>query len=112
MQRRLEELERRVGLNSGNSGKPPSSDGPAKPPAPKRTRSQRGRSGKRPRGQAGHQGATLRQTDSPDRIETHWPPSCGECAALALLRLHPRLRRLRPLGAKDWNDLLRLLAPR
>ena len=29
LQQRLEELERRVGLNSGNSGKPPSSDGPA-----------------------------------------------------------------------------------
>ena len=81
LQQRLEELERRVGLNSGNSGKPPSSDGPAKPPAPKRTRSQRGRSGKRPGGQPGHKGATLRQTDSPHRIETHRPPSCGECAA-------------------------------
>ena len=36
----------------------------------------------------------------------------GDQAALALLRQHPRLRRLRPHGAKDSNDLLRLLAPR
>ena len=36
----------------------------------------------------------------------------GDQAARALLRQHPRLQRLRPLGAKDWNDLLRLPAPR
>ena len=36
----------------------------------------------------------------------------GDQAARALLRLHPRLQRLRPLGAKDWNDLLRRRAPR
>ena len=35
----------------------------------------------------------------------------GDQAAHALLRQHPRLRRLRPLGAKDWNDLLRLRTP-
>lgn len=34
----------------------------------------------------------------------------GDQAALALHRQHPHLRRLRPQGAKDWNDLLRLLA--
>ena len=32
---RLDELERRLGLNSTNSGKPPSSDGLSKPPAGK-----------------------------------------------------------------------------
>jgi transposase len=31
MQARIAELERRLGLNSGNSGKPPSSDGLKKP---------------------------------------------------------------------------------
>src|SRR6516225_2982625 len=31
LQERIAELERRVGLNSGNSGKPPSSDGLKKP---------------------------------------------------------------------------------
>ena len=34
---RLDELERRLGLNSTNSGKPPSSDGLSKPPAGKRS---------------------------------------------------------------------------
>ena len=36
----------------------------------------------------------------------------GDQAARALLRQHPALRRLRPLRAKDWNDLLRSPAPR
>ncbi len=36
----------------------------------------------------------------------------GDQAARDLLRQHPLLQRLRPLGAKDWNDLLRLRAPR
>ena len=35
---RLDELERRLGLNSTNSGKPPSSDGLSKPPAGKQKR--------------------------------------------------------------------------
>ena len=35
----VEQLQRRLGLDSSNSGKPPSSDGPAKPPAQQRTRS-------------------------------------------------------------------------
>ena len=43
LQQRMEALERQVGLNSSNSGKPPSSDGLRKP---RRIRSIRGRSGK------------------------------------------------------------------
>ena len=53
---RIAELERHLGLNSGNSGKPPSSDG-LKEPA--RVSSLRARSGKKTGGQKGHPGKTL-----------------------------------------------------
>ena len=55
---RIAELERQLGLNNGNSGKPPSSDGLKKPP---RTRSVREPSDKKPGGQPGHTGGTRRQ---------------------------------------------------
>ncbi len=77
LEQRLEELQRRLGLNSRNSSKPPSSDGPAKPPAKPRQRSLRRRSGKRPGGQAGHKGTTLRQRADPDVVRNHVPGKCS-----------------------------------
>jgi transposase len=73
---RIAELEHRLGLNSGNSGKPPSSDGLAKPP---RTRSLRERSGCKSGGQKGHPGATLRPSLTPDVVVDHYPPACSDC---------------------------------
>ena len=53
---RIEELEKRLGLNSKNSSKPPSSDG-FKKPAPKSLR----QAGKNPSGgKIGHKGYTLK----------------------------------------------------
>jgi transposase len=75
---RIAELERRLGLDSSNSGKPPSSDGLKKPP---RTRSSREPSGKKPGGQKGHKGETLRQVAEPDSIIDHFPSSCTACGA-------------------------------
>jgi transposase len=72
---RIVELEARLGKNSRNSSKPPSSDGPAKP-APK---SLRGKSGRRPGGQAGHRGQTLCQVTVPDRRRRHVPRKCRGC---------------------------------
>ena len=69
-------LERRLGLNSSNSGKPPSSDGLKKPA---RVRSLREPSDKSSGGQKGHKGETLRQITEPDRIVDHYPPSCATC---------------------------------
>ena len=76
MQARIAELERRLGLNSSNSGKPPSSDGLKKPV---RVSSLRERSGKKPGGQNGHPGETLCRTATPDAIIDHYPPNCAGC---------------------------------
>src|SRR5215212_3595717 len=73
---RVADLERQLGLNSSNSGKPPSSDGLKKPP---RTTSLREPSGRKPGGQKGHPGTTLRQTDHPDAILDHLPGVCAHC---------------------------------
>lgn len=66
---RVAELERRLGLNSSISGKPPSSDGLKKPA---RVSSLRGSSGRKPGGQKGHKGETLRQSADPDVIIDHF----------------------------------------
>src|ERR1700756_3389713 len=78
MQARIAELERRLGLNSSNSGKPPSSDGLKKP---LRVRSLREGSGKKSGGQKGHPGETLRQSETPDAVIDHDPPTCAACGA-------------------------------
>ena len=75
---KVAELERRLGLNSSNGGKPPSSDGLKKP---NRTRSLRERLGNKPGGQRGHPGETLRQSATPDEIIGHYPASCSGCGA-------------------------------
>jgi Family of unknown function (DUF6444) len=59
---RIAELERQLGLNSSNSGKSPSSDGLKKPA---RVTSLRERSAKKPGGQKGHKGETLREVADP-----------------------------------------------
>lgn len=55
-------LVNRLGLNSTNSSKPPSSD-------PNRKRQVRAKTGRRPGGQKGHVGTTLQKVDNPDRVE-------------------------------------------
>ncbi len=78
MQARIAELERRLGLNSSNSGKPPSSDGLKKPV---RVSSLRERSGRKPGGQKGHPGETLSRVETPDAVIDHYPSSCAGCGA-------------------------------
>jgi transposase len=69
------ELRRRLGLNSKNSSKPPSSDGLDKPPPT----SMRGRSGRKPGKQPGASGATLSQVAVPDEQVPHFPAVCDGC---------------------------------
>src|ERR1035437_2414835 len=73
---RVAALERQLGQNSTNSGKPPSSDGLKKPP---RTQSLREPSGKQSGGQSGHPGKTLRQVENPDAAINHFPETCAGC---------------------------------
>ena len=74
---RVRELEIRLGKDSHNSHKPPSSDGPTyRRPARK---SLRQRSGKKPGGQPGHAGCTRLRVEMPDEVHLHAPERCAHC---------------------------------
>ena len=75
LQARVAELERRLGRDSSNSSKPPSSDGLAKATRPARGGGGRRRPGKQP----GTPGAHLAQVADPDEIVVHVSDRCGGC---------------------------------
>lgn len=72
------ELTARLGQNSQNSSRPPSSDSLFTKPAPKSLR--RG-SGRKAGGQQGHPGSALAQVADPDERLRHEPGSCAGCGA-------------------------------
>ena len=73
------ELRRRLGLDSTNSHKPPSSDGyPKKTVAPGLPKEK----GRRNGGQEGHSGRTLQSVVSADRMEVHRPGQCSGCGRI------------------------------
>lgn len=74
---RVAELEARLGKNSQNSSKPPSSDAFTKP-AP---RSLRRKSGRKPGKQTGDPGARLEPKPDPDEVVVHTPTACGSCGS-------------------------------
>lgn len=63
--RKIADLEARLSQHSGNSSRPPSSDGLIKKPAFARS------SGKARGGQKGHRGDTLQMVSQPDRVVLH-----------------------------------------
>lgn len=72
LEKRLQVVEQQIAKNSGNSSKPPSSDGYQKP-APKSLRKP---STKKSGGQPGHEGKTLSRVKDPDRVIVHSLKSC------------------------------------
>jgi len=86
--KRIEVLEARFKQNSGNSSKPPSSDGYSKP-SPK---SLRPKSDRRPGGQPGHPGSTLAPVDKPDHIVVHPLDGSCPCGCGSDLRKQPVVR--------------------
>ena len=84
LEQRVHELEGNASKNSFNSGKPPSSDGLAKPPADQiRTRSLRRKSNRNSGGRPGHSGATLMRFENPDEVVDIFPETCGCGESLA-----------------------------
>ena len=72
---RIAELEKRLGKNSSNSSKPPSSDG-----LKRRNRSLRdNKSGRKPGGQPGHPGQSLKPSSAPDEVIDLPLTQCPEC---------------------------------
>src|SRR5215204_1515433 len=80
LQTRVVELERRLGKDSSNSSKPPSSDGLRKPARAERRNADQTQ-GRRPGKQPGAPGAHLAQVERPDEVVEHAPERCGGCGA-------------------------------
>lgn len=76
LQAQVHELRGRLGKDSHNSNKPPSSDGLGKKP---NATSQRPKTGRKPGGQPGHPGRTLTWSEQPDHQVVHTPVSCACC---------------------------------
>lgn len=76
LEARVKELEAKLGENSQNSDKPPSSD----PPYSKASgKGKKGNSGRRSGGQPGHKGSSLELSSEVDEVEIHRAQVCEGC---------------------------------
>jgi transposase len=71
----VQRLRDQIAKNSRNSSKPPSSDGLNKP----KPKSLRPRGQRKPGGQDGHKGHTLRMVEKPNRTVPHCVTQCEQC---------------------------------
>src|SRR6266704_6475244 len=74
MLRRLGEVEGQLAKDSQNSSKPPYSDDLGRKRASLRKKSE-----KKPGGQAGHPGHTMKMVETPDEVVRHRPAVCQHC---------------------------------
>jgi transposase len=93
----VQALQARLGKDSHNSSKPPSSDG-----LKRKTKSLRAKSGKKPGGQLGHRGETLHLVATPDEVVEHRPARCAQCQtpladAEVMLRERRQVHELPPV---------------
>ena len=96
LEARIAELERRLGLNSGNSSKPPSSDAPgSKPKSTSKRRSKRKRGA-----QPGHKGhhRELVDQENVDHLQVIDPRVCEKCGGL-----HLKIDRSDPWRHQVWE---------
>ncbi len=75
------ELRRRLGEDSGNSNKPPSSDPPANRAARRAKQAKKNKKKRKRGGQPGHKGAsrTLIPVEDVDHVEDLYPDECANC---------------------------------
>ena len=85
LRRQVQQLKDQLAQTSRNSGKPPSSDGLAKPPRPAPS-SLRKKTGRKPGGQKGHPGRTLQPVPKADQTLVHALKDCpcGHCRGVSL----------------------------
>jgi len=78
LQQLVAELQERLGQNSSNSSKPPSTDKPGSRPSRK---SKKGKKKRKRGGQPGHRGShrTLLPPDQVRHVEDHYPKLCENC---------------------------------
>ena len=89
----IKDLREQLNKNSGNSSKPPSSDGFKKPV--NKNRSLRKKSGKKPGGQKGHNGSCLTVLSEPDHTKDHLHSDCANCPHYEKCRAAAKVKETR-----------------